>query len=173
VQALLLAILFSGRRENGIVRIFGLQCAAAVGVAVALVACAGGPPKPAQVTGSIQASPQINPTTGKRPSPLLVRVYELKSVAAFNAADFMSLYQRDQAELAADLVGKEEFVLAPGESKPYAKTLSPETRFLGVVAAFRDVEHSKWRSSVAIQPGQKQQVVIRAGELSVEASVTK
>ena len=154
-------------------RIFGLKSAAALGVAAALVACAGGPPKPAQVSGSIQASAQINPSTSKRPSPLLVRVYELKSVAAFNAADFMSLYQRDQAELAADLLGKEEFVLAPGESKAFAKTLSPDTRFLGVVAAFRDLEHSKWRSVVAIQPGQKQQVVIRAGELSVEAAITK
>ncbi len=125
-------------------RIFGPNVAAAVGVAVALVACAGGPPKPAQVTGTIEASAQVNPSTSKRPSPLLLRVYELKSVAAFNSADFMSLYQRDQAELAADLLAKEEFVLAPGESKSFAKTLSPDTRFLGVVAAFRDLEHSKW-----------------------------
>lgn len=154
-------------------RIFGLKSAAAAGVAVALIACAGGPPKPAHVTGLIQASAQINPSASRRPSPLLVRVYELRSVATFNAAGFMSLYQRDQAELGADLLGKEEFVLSPGESKAFAKTLSPDTRFLGVVAAFRDLEHSKWRSVVAIQPGQTQQVVIRAGELSVEAAVTK
>jgi len=154
------------------VRIFGLACAAAVVVAAAMSAC-GGAPKPAQISGTIQASAQVNPSASKRASPLLVRVYELRSVAAFNSADFMSLYQGDQAALAADLVGKEEFVLAPGESRPYAKTLSPDTRFLGVVAAFRDLEHSKWRSVVAIQPGQKQQVVIRASELSVEASVSR
>jgi type VI secretion system protein VasD len=153
------------------VRIFGLHLAAAVGLA-ALAAC-GGAPKPAQVNGTIQASAQINPSASKRPSPLLVRVYELKSAAAFNSADFMSLYQRDTAELAADLVGKEEFVLAPGETKPYAKTLSPDTRFLGVLAAFRDLEHSKWRSVVAIQPGKKQQVTIHAAELSVEAAIGK
>ncbi|WP_280152251.1 type VI secretion system lipoprotein TssJ [Piscinibacter sp. XHJ-5] len=154
-------------------RILGLHLAAAVGLAAALGGCAGGPPKPAQVNGTIQASAQINPSASQRPSPLLVRVYELKSAAAFNSADFMSLYQRDTAELAADLVGKEEFVLAPGESKPYAKTLSPDTRFLGVIAAFRDLEHSKWRSVVAIQPGQKQQLTIRAADLSVEAAIGK
>lgn len=120
------------------VRNFGLHLAAAVGLA-ALAACASAP-KPAQVSGTIQASAQVNPSTSKRPSPLLVRVYELKSAAGFNSADFMSLYQRDTAEVAADLVGKEEFMLAPGESKPDAKTLSPDTRFfLGVLAAFRDV----------------------------------
>ncbi|MDQ6685203.1 MAG: type VI secretion system lipoprotein TssJ [Pseudomonadota bacterium] len=143
---------------------FGLAC-----VVVALAGCASGPPKPAQVSGTIQASAQANPSSSRRPSPLLIRVYELKSVAVFNAADFMSLYQRDQAELASDFIGKEEFVLNPGETKPYAKTLAPETRFLGVVAAYRDVEHAKWRSSVAIKPGQIQQIKITAGPLAVEA----
>jgi type VI secretion system protein VasD len=155
------------------VRTFGLGSAATWVVAALLVACAGGPPKPAQVSGTIQASAQVNPSASKRPSPLLMRVYELKSVAAFNSADFMSLYQGDQAALTTEMIAKEEYVLAPGESKAFAKTLSPDTRFLGVVAAFRDLEHSKWRSVVAIQPGQKQQVVIKAGELSVEASVSR
>jgi type VI secretion system protein VasD len=149
---------------------FGANVAATLGLAVALLGCAGGPPKPAQVTGTIQASAAINPSASKRPSPLLLRVYELKSAAAFNAADFMSLYQRDQTELGGDLLGKEEFVLVPGESKAFAKTLQPDTRFLGVLAAFRDLEHSRWRGIVAIQPGQKQQVQIRAEELSVDVA---
>ena len=68
-------------------------------------------------------------------------------MATFNAADFMSLYQRDQAELGADLLAKEEFVLNPGETKTFAKTLAADTRFLGVVAAYRDLEHAKWRTS--------------------------
>ncbi|HEV7575697.1 MAG TPA: type VI secretion system lipoprotein TssJ [Caldimonas sp.] len=153
-------------------RIIGLPPAAALVVALLLSACAG-PPKPASVTGTIQASAQINPSASKRPSPLLVRIYELKSAAAFNAADFMSLYQRDQAELAADMLAKEEFVLAPGETKTFAKTLAPDTRFLGVVAAYRDLEHAKWRSVVAIQPSQPQKVMVKAGELAVEAAISK
>ena len=54
----------------------------------------------------------------------------------------------------------------------FAKTLAVETRFLGVLAAYRDVEHAKWRSVVPVQPGQMHNVVIRAGELSVEAAVS-
>lgn len=158
-------------------RIDGRICVAEVGLAVglafALAGCASGPPAPAQIAGTIQASSQLNPSASKRPSPLLLRVYELKSAAGFNNADFMSLYQRDQAELAADLLGKEEFVVSPGESKRFAKTLSPETRFLGVLAAYRDLEHSKWRSVVAVQPRQKQQLVIHADELSVDATISR
>ena len=151
--------------------LFAPKLAAAAGIALALVACAGAP-KPAQVAGTIQASAQVNPSTSKRPSPVLVRVYELKTAAAFNSADFMSLYQRDKAELGADLLGKEEFVLAPGESKTFAKTLAPDTRFLGVLAAYRDVEHAKWRSIVPVQPGQMHTVVIHANELAVEAALS-
>lgn len=151
--------------------IFAFKLAAAAGVALALVACAGAP-KPAQVAGTIQASQQVNPSASKRPSPLLLRVYELKTAAVFNSADFMSLYQRDKTELGADMLGKEEFVLAPGESKTFSKTLALDTRFLGVLAAYRDVEHAKWRSIVPVQPGQQHKLVIRANELSVEAAMS-
>jgi type VI secretion system protein VasD len=153
------------------VNLFAPKLAAAAGIALALLARASAP-KPAQVAGTIQASAQVNPSTSKRPSPVLVRVYELKTAAAFNSADFMSLYQRDKAELGADLLGKEEFVLAPGESKTFAKTLSPDTRFLGVLAAYRDVEHAKWRSIVPVQPGQMHNVVIHANELAVDAALS-
>jgi len=156
------------------VKTFGLHPLAALGVALLLSACAAKPPpKPASVTGTVEEAAQVNPSASKRPSPLLIRIYELKSAATFNAADFMSLYQRDQAELAADLVTKEEFVMSPGEIKTFAKTLGADTRFLGVVAAYRDLEHAKWRSVVAIQPSQPHKVMVRAGELAVEATIVK
>jgi len=156
------------------VKTLGLHPLAALGVALLLTACAAKPPPPpASVAGSIQASTQINPSASKRPSPLLIRVYELKSVAAFNGADFMSLYQRDQAALGGDLLAKEEFVLEPGETKAFAKTLAPDTRFIGVVAAYRDLEHAKWRTVVAVQPNQAQKVTVSAGELAVEAAIGK
>jgi type VI secretion system protein VasD len=154
------------------VNLLGRRPAAALAAALLLAACAGAP-KPASVTGTIQASAEVNPSASNRPSPLLVRIYELKSAAGFNAADFMSLYQRDQAQLAADMIAKEEFVLAPGETKTFAKTLAPDTRFLGVVAAYRDVEHAKWRSVVPIQPNQPQKLTVKAGELAVEATIGK
>jgi len=155
------------------VDIFGRHLLASLAAAALLGACASKPPPPASVAGTIQASAQVNPSASRRPSPILVRVYELKSAAAFNGADFMSLYQRDQASLAADMLAKEEFTLSPGESKTFAKTLAADTRFLGVVGAYRDLEHAKWRSVVPITPNQPQKVTITAGELAIEASVSK
>ena len=135
--------------------------------------CATKPPPSTEVTGMLQAAANVNPSTSKRPSPLLVRVYELKSATAFNNADFVSLYQRDQAELGAEMIGREEVILNPGDSRPINKLTAPETRFVGVFAAYRDLDHAKWRSVVAIQPGQKQRILINAEELSISAVVVK
>ncbi|WP_377155191.1 type VI secretion system lipoprotein TssJ [Roseateles sp. UC29_93] len=129
--------------------------------------------KPTEVTkGSIQASAQVNPSVTKRPSPLLVRVYELKSDVGFNAADFVSLYQKDQAELGAEIVSREEMTLQPGEARPWTKKiLSPETRFVAVFAAYRDLERARWRAVVPVVVGRKQEILIQAEELSVSATV--
>ena len=135
--------------------------------------CGTKSPPTTEVTGTLQATANVNPSTSKRPSPLLVRIYELKSATAFNNADFISLYQRDQAELGAEMVGREEVILNPGDSRPINKLTAPETRFVGVFAAYRDLDHAKWRGVVAIQPGQKQRIVINAEELSISAVVEK
>jgi type VI secretion system protein VasD len=160
------------------VTIHRLRVAFLTGLLAALIACASPPPppppppKPTQLTGSIEVSTKVNPSASQRPSPLLLRVYELKSAATFNGADFISLFQRDQAELGADLVAREEYVLTPGETKAFIKTLSPDTRFLGVMGAFRDLDRSQWRSVVAVDPKKNQQVIIRAAALAVDATVS-
>ena len=143
-------------------------------LALMITGCATKPPPPTtEVTGTLQAAANVNPSASKRPSPLLVRVYELKSVTAFNNADFVSLYQRDQAELGTEMVGREEFILNPADSRQINKLTAPETRFVGVFAAYRDLDHAKWRSVVAIQPGQKQHILINAEELTISAVVVK
>jgi type VI secretion system protein VasD len=146
------------------------------GVVLGMVLWLGGcasTPAPTEVTGTVRAAANANPSVARRPSPLLVRVYELKAATAFNNADFVSLYQRDQAELGAEMIGREELIVSPGESRALSKMTSPETRFVGVLAAYRDIDRARWRSVVAIQPGQKQRLTISAEELSVSATLSK
>ena len=129
------------------------------------------PPTPTTVSGSIEASARLNPTTGQRPSPLQMRIYELKSAAAFGSADFMALFQGDQAALGAEMLAKEEMTLRPGETRPYMKTLAGETRFIGIVAIYRDLERATWRTVVPVQPGRAQKLTVRVGELAVSATI--
>jgi type VI secretion system protein VasD len=152
-------------RRHHRVRLCGLA-----GAALLLAACASAP-KPTEIEGSLTAVANVNPSVSQRPSPLLVRLYELKTASAFNNADFVSLYQRDQAELGADLVAREEIVLNPGESRPIRRVAGPETRFIGVLAGYRDLDRAKWRTVVPVQQARKQTLTITAGELAISATV--
>src|SRR5262245_28863402 len=102
------------------------------------------------VKGSLKADAAANPDLRGRPSPVVVRVYELKSVAAFNSADFFSLFEKEGETLSGDLIGREEYLLSPAETRPYQRQLQAGTKFIGVVAAFRDLEGSRWREAVPV-----------------------
>jgi len=117
------------------------------GVVVVAVGCGSSPPL---LHGAINVDPNVNPDRAGRPSPIVVRIYELKSVAAFNGADFFALFDNEGAALSGELVGREEFQLQPGETRQYRRQLQPDTKFIGVVGAFRDLEQSRWRQTVPV-----------------------
>ena len=94
---------------------------------------------------TISASADANPDGSGRPSPIVVRVYQLKTDAAFNAAPFVDLFENEGTVLGSELVSRDEYVLAPKESRTIDVAVSGETRFVGAVAAFRDILNSQWR----------------------------
>jgi type VI secretion system protein VasD len=124
-------------------------------VAGALCLAAGcGSSTPPLLRGALKVDAGSNPDAGGRPSPVVVRVYELKSPTAFNGADFFALFEREQETLGSELIGREEFYLRPAETRPYQRQLQPDTKYIGVAAAFRDLENSRWRQAVSV-PGKR------------------
>ena len=152
-------------------------CALAVGAAGAgaLSGCgmlkkappAPPPPRPGGLVINVTASAGVNPNANNRPSPVVVRLYELKASAQFESADFLSLYDKDQSVLGADIVSRDEFVLAPGDKKAITKPLVADTKFIGVVAAFRDLERARWRAVAAVQPNKNNVIAITVDGISV------
>jgi type VI secretion system protein VasD len=132
--------------------------------AVALAACGGKPilaPKPKVLTVDLLAAATVNPSSSGRPSPVVVRVYELKAAAPFEAADFVSLFDKDQAVLGADVVARDEFVLSPGEAMAIKRDLNPDSKFIAVMAAFRDLERAKWRAVAPLLAGKDNALSVR------------
>jgi type VI secretion system protein VasD len=127
---------------------------------VALVAGCGSS-SPPLLQGTLKADPTTNPDMHGRPSPIVVRVYELKDIGAFSSADFFSLYDKEAETLGSTLVGREEFDLRPADVRPYKRQLQPDTKFIGVVAAFRDLENSRWRQAAPVPA--KKKVTITVG----------
>ncbi len=128
-------------------------------------------PEPAALFGRIEAAADLNPSVSRRPSPLLLRIYELKALDAFLRAEFMALYQADAATLGADLVARDEMMVAPGQSLRYNKALDPQTRHIAVFAAYRDVERATWRASVAVPREATYQLDIQLGADAVRAAL--
>jgi type VI secretion system protein VasD len=140
----------------------------------ALAACGmfgGGNPKEATLEMTLAAGGQLNPNAQRRPSPVVVRVFDLKTPATFEAANFDGLFERDRETLAAELVARDEFVLNPGEGKKIERKLAPETKVLGVAVAFRELERATWRTTVALKPNAKNRINVALDGVTVIATV--
>lgn len=128
----------------------GLLC-----LPVFLVACASSEPKPKEpqkLNITLVSQAKVNKDLQGRAAPLLVKVYELKSEAAFEAADFFSLQKNDKEVLQDDLLAKNEYILKPGDTQRIVRTSYPATTVIGFIAEFRDLPRSTWRVSYKLQP---------------------
>lgn len=129
------------------------------------------PPKEATLELSLAAGQQLNPNAQRRPSPVQVRVFDLKSPAGFDAATFEGLFERDRETLAADLVSRDDFTLSPGEGKKIERKLGPDTKVLGIAVGFRDLERASWRTTVALKPNAKNRISVAVDGVTVIATV--
>ena len=147
---------------------YGLLLAAGA-VILATAACASSPPKPARTRLTIAATADTNPDASGRPSPVVVRVYQLKADTAFTGADFFDLYDDEMKVLGAELIGRNEYVVAPAERRTLELDVSADARFVGIIAAYRDIRNAQWRT-VAQAPLQRDEVTINVERARVAFS---
>jgi len=103
------------------------------------------------LTLNLKVDADINPNDKGRPSPLFVRLYELKTKKMFNRADFIGLYERDKEVLGADLVAKQELKrLVPGVSREEKFVLNKETRYIALFAEFLHYKTAKYKIIVPV-----------------------
>jgi type VI secretion system protein VasD len=121
--------------------------------ALALAGCAKPPPKPPQPVETkalLSAGADVNPDSSGRASPVVVRVYQLRGDAEFNDADFFAVYDKEKETLGLSLIMRDERTVLPGQQVEFKLALSPDTRYLGALAAFRDIRASRWRSIIGV-----------------------
>lgn len=127
---------------------------AALALFCLLAGCAAVTPYSTQTRLELQleASAQLNPDINGRPSPVVLRLLELKNPALFETVDFFSLYSQPKDLLAPDLVASEELELRPGESRLLKLHVNSASRYVGVVAAYRDLPETRWRYVITLEP---------------------
>lgn len=125
-------------------------------VLISIATCAGCSSSKSRVGGvlnldtdltlTLVADGNINPDDNKRPSPVFIRLYELKSPTAFNKADFIDLYERDEELIGRDLIGKQVLkALTPGEERVEKMVLQSGTRYIALYAEFSQYRGASYK----------------------------
>lgn len=136
----------SGRRPWAIIAVLGT---------LILAGCSSSkppppPPPPTKVVLTITAAPDVNPNPLGRPSPIEVRIYELKASTAFDNADYFTLWDKGTQTLGSDLVKVSDLMLSPGEVRSYETQLPDGTNYLALAASYRNIGRADWHAAIPI-----------------------
>jgi len=155
--------------------IAGLLAAATL---TAMGGCGSKPPKedkpppaaPPVLRVDVTAAANANRGPAGQGLPIVVRVFELRAQGAFSGADFFSLYDHESKTLGGELIAREELTLAPGQTRQIVKPMDPQTRYLGVLGAFREIDRATWRALVPLVAGKDNNldVAVGAGAIRVQ-----
>ena len=107
-------------------------------------------PAPTRVAVTIKAGQDVNPDAQGHGSPLELRLYELRGASTFQSADFFAIYEKDQATLGADMAAKKDLVIQPGDKKVLMLEPAAGTQYVGVFAAYRQLDNARWRAVTPI-----------------------
>lgn len=113
---------------------------------------------------SLESSNRLNPDLNGRPSPVVLHLIELKHPVAFENADFFSIYQHPRETLTPDFVSLEELELRPGERRSVKFSVAEGSRYLGILAAYRDLSGGEWQTVVPLRPKKKHSVSLYLDE---------
>ncbi len=148
-------------------------------VALTLVGCGSSPPKPVATKLEIMAGADINPNVEGGASPVVVRLFQLRTDAEFAGAQYLPLYYHEKDVLGQSLISRDEFPLvAPGAKLEQDLPVSPDARFFGVMVGFRDPA-ALWHTVVAVPPKsikrilKEQRVTIRLEKTAVAVTVNE
>lgn len=125
------------------------------------------PPPETKIQVNISVSSVVNPDINARPSPIVVRLYELKNIGKFEEADFYKLFEDHEGALGSDLLASEKFHFKPGDTKTLGHAVSPDTKYIAVTAAFRDFNQAVWRDSLAIEANKTTELEVVLESLNV------
>ena len=112
----------------------------------------------------------VNADSRGRATPVVVRYYVLQNTAAFDSADFFSLFERDEALLGAAQLVREEATLRPGQTLKVELSPQGEAKYLAVLAAYRDVNKIRWRATAPIPQNKTTAYTVRVGAQGISIS---
>ena len=103
-------------------------------------------------------------------------VYQLKNDETFKHASFFALFKHPTETLGEDLQGQERVSFKPGDKYGVSLELKSEVKFLGVIAAYTNIDEAQWRIVIPLERTwgtESQWVDVKRLELSVQGGGKK
>ncbi|MFT8417248.1 MAG: type VI secretion system lipoprotein TssJ [Acetobacter sp.] len=126
-----------------------------------------GAPSPTRLNLTIVTTPQVNPNSLGRPSPVVVRIFDLANEDEFQTSSFDALYRNSSKDAGASILGTEEYEIAPASTRHIVLTLPDGTKSFGMIAAFRQIDHATWRLIVPLRLHRKNKINVIVGPSTV------
>jgi len=92
---------------------------------------------------TLSADKKSNPNEKGQPSPVSVRIYELKSTEAFLMSDYFTIIDGSDAELLTQIKKVYQSMIKPGEKRDVSIYPTADSVALGIVVAYRDINHAQ------------------------------
>ena len=120
---------------------------------------------------TITTTSDLNPDRDGRPSPLVIKVFALSDDRQFKREDFLSLYENPAERLGSDLIESYELKeLSPDETREETLALTPETRFIGVMAEYVQYDIAQALLVLPVTAHKTMKYSLRAERLRIVAS---
>ena len=118
----------------------------------------------------MKALADINPDDNDLPSPLVIRLYELKDNKQFEQMEFYDIYERDEEILGKNLIARHVLKhFTPDSQRNEKMVLRNNTRFVGLFAEFSQYKNSKYRAVFEVSPhlDSKVKIILSGTELQL------
>jgi type VI secretion system protein VasD len=113
------------------------------------------PPLPPTIVSlTLKAAADVNAETDGTGRPVQVRILTLASAGDFMEADFFALDGDLAGTLGKALLGEEKLTLGPSQIQVWQREFGEEARFIGVMAAYRDIGAASWRAFAEVPRNQ-------------------
>ncbi|MBD3668582.1 MAG: type VI secretion system lipoprotein TssJ [Kangiella sp.] len=113
-----------------------------------------------EVELTISVAEEVNQDELGRSSPIVIRLYELKKEVAVEGMDFFSIYDQTEPEFKTAVSSMKEFQVKPGQKLEQLLVTDVSTKYLMLVAAFKDIDNSQWKLVHEIEQSDELTLVI-------------
>lgn len=128
-----------------------------------------------QLRVDLHSTANLNLSDDGQPLPVVVRVYQLSDLKAFEDADFRDLWLHDLQALGDTALSRKELILNPAQQADLQLQRHPEAVYLGAVAIFREPSDPAWRDVTPLPKGyvgkrmdQRLTVSLRGNQLTIQ-----